>query len=94
MGVGRRACSCDLLGREAGIVDTGLAFDGRRSVLAKSNSCGVGDVADGRRLGIGEVLVCELPWLVRVGRLDSAMLAFHIPFTRETSKTKAFTCCT
>lgn len=42
-----------------------LPLGGRRSVLAKSKSCGVGDVlrpaAEGRRLCTGAVLVNEVP---------------------------------
>lgn len=70
----------DRVGNEAGTapgpdeIDRLTAF--LASVLAKSNKAGPGlpfpFALDGLRLGIGAVLVYEVPKLVRVGRLVSA----------------------
>jgi hypothetical protein len=62
--------------------DTDLEVILTLSVLAKSNSCGVGDVpvvlSTGLRLGIGEVAEYEVALEIKVGRLScKLMLCVH-----------------
>ena len=83
------ASKVERVGKEAGTIDAladrvgGIAperapfdWDGRRSVLAKSNSCGVGEEpvppvgAAGRRFGIGVEPEYDGVWFDNVGRLD------------------------